>query len=84
MSDLPDSQVDYWVVHHPQPMCHDFTAKPKPSDYWCANCGWSEPLHDEEDTRTAIADALRRRETRIASEPTQGPVSLDPGASGAS
>lgn len=46
------------VPHNPHPLCRDFQAKPKPAEFWCITCGWNRPMHDDEVTRTAIADAL--------------------------
>ncbi|MFF5261288.1 hypothetical protein ACFY4C_20290 [Actinomadura viridis] len=46
------------VPHNPYPLCREFQSKPEPSEFWCASCGWNRPMHDDEDERTAIADAL--------------------------
>ena len=47
------------VPHNPRELCRDFTPKPEPSEFWCANCGWNQPMHDDETQRTAIANELR-------------------------
>lgn len=47
------------VPNNPRELCRDFTAKPEPSEYWCANCGWNRPMHDDDVKRAAIANELR-------------------------
>jgi len=47
------------VPRNPNPLCRDFTPKPAPSEFWCVNCRWNEPMHANEAARTAIAEALK-------------------------
>ena len=54
------------VPHNPNPLCRDFLAKPEPAEFWCRNCGWNEPMHDDEARRTAIAAALECLPTSTA------------------
>lgn len=54
------------VPANPRPLCRDFTAKPSPAEFWCATCGWNEPMHDDEVSRTAIATELDRLAGRTA------------------
>lgn len=48
------------VPNNPHALCRDFAPKPDPSEFWCTNCGWNEPMHDDEAARTAIAAELDR------------------------
>jgi hypothetical protein len=48
------------VPQNPNILCRDFQPQPEPAAFWCANCHWNEPLHADEEMRTAIADALDR------------------------
>ena len=48
------------VPNNPHPLCRDFVEQPEPSAFWCANCHWNEPMHDDEIERQAIAEALDR------------------------
>lgn len=56
----PAARASRDVPNHPVPLCRDFKRKPRPSAFWCATCGWNEPLHADEDYRAAIADELCR------------------------
>jgi hypothetical protein len=60
-----------WIAFHvpanPRPLCRDFTPKPAPAAFWCAGCGWNEPLHDDKEIRSAIAAELRRMTKETAS-----------------
>lgn len=47
-----------WVPENPHALCLDFTPKPSPAAFWCANCGWNQPLHYDEFARLAIATEL--------------------------
>lgn len=47
------------VPRNPNPLCRDFQPKPEPAEYWCANCRWNKPMHDNETARAAIAEALK-------------------------
>jgi hypothetical protein len=53
-------QAARWTREHPRELCRDFTPKPEPSEFWCATCGWNEPMHADETTRAAIAAELDR------------------------
>ncbi|MER7806114.1 hypothetical protein [Streptomyces sp900116325] len=48
------------VPRNPHPLCRDFAPKAAPSEFWCATCGWNEPMHADEAERAAIAAELRR------------------------
>jgi hypothetical protein len=48
------------VPQNPNPLCRDFQAQPEPAAFWCANCHWNRPLHDDEIVRAAIDEALDR------------------------
>jgi len=56
----PAKGVARWVPNNPHPLCRDFTPKPAPAAFWCATCGWNEPMHDDETLRLAIAAELDR------------------------
>lgn len=56
----PEARAERNVPHNPHPLCRDFTPKPEPAAFWCATCGWNEPMHNNERTRTAIANELAR------------------------
>ncbi|MEK9524060.1 hypothetical protein MIU24_32505 [Streptomyces venezuelae] len=56
----PEASAYHNVPNNPRPLCRDFQAKPEPAAFWCATCGWNEPMHDDERTRTAIANELKR------------------------
>ncbi|HEY9372847.1 hypothetical protein [Streptomyces sp.] len=47
------------VPRNPNPLCRDFQQQPEPSAFWCANCHWNKPMHDDEVVRAAIAEALK-------------------------
>jgi hypothetical protein len=51
------------VPNNPNPLCRDFQAQPEPSAFWCGNCHWNRPMHDDEIAREAIAEALDRLPT---------------------
>lgn len=55
----PEASAARWVPNNPHPLCRDFQPKPEPSEFWCVTCGWNEPMHDDEETRSAIAEALK-------------------------
>ena len=48
------------VPQNPNPLCRDFQQQPEPAAFWCANCHWNEPMHDDEIKREAIAAELDR------------------------
>lgn len=48
------------VPRNPNPLCRDFQPQPEPSAFWCGNCHWNRPMHDDEIVREAIAYALDR------------------------
>ena len=48
------------VPQNPNPLCRDFQPQPEPAEFWCANCRWNRPMHDDEVERAAIAEALDR------------------------
>lgn len=48
------------VPQNPNPLCRDFQPKPEPSEFWCINCNWNRPMHEDEVERAAIAEALDR------------------------
>jgi hypothetical protein len=56
----PEARAERHVLNNPNPLCRDFQPKPKPSEFWCINCNWNRPMHDDEAERAAIADALDR------------------------
>lgn len=56
----PEARAYRSVPRNPRPLCRDFQAKPEPSAFWCVTCGWNEPMHADERTRTAIANELAR------------------------
>lgn len=60
----PEARAYRNVPRNPRPLCRDFTAKPAPSTFWCATCGWNESMHGDECTRTAIANELARVTTQ--------------------
>jgi hypothetical protein len=49
-----------WVPEHPKALCEDFKPQPQPAEFWCVNCGWNQPLHDDKNVRAAIAAELAR------------------------
>lgn len=51
-----------WVPEHPKALCREFLPQPIPAEFWCRNCGWNRPLHDDEIARKAIAAELARLE----------------------
>ncbi|MFD8088729.1 hypothetical protein [Streptomyces malaysiensis] len=55
----PEASAARDVPHNPHPLCRDFQPKPAPSEYWCITCGWNKPMHDNEDRRAAIDEALK-------------------------
>ncbi|MFJ6566545.1 hypothetical protein ACIQNU_03940 [Streptomyces sp. NPDC091292] len=55
----PEARAARNVPDNPRELCRKFQPKPEPSEFWCANCGWNEPMHDNEATRGAIAEALK-------------------------
>lgn len=55
----PEASAARNVPNNPRPLCRDFTPKPEPAEFWCTNCGWNKPMHNEEDRRAAIAEALK-------------------------
>ncbi|MFE4420365.1 hypothetical protein [Streptomyces sp. NPDC056817] len=55
----PEANAARYVPQNSRPLCRDFQPKPEPAEFWCATCGWNEPMHDDEDRRTAIAEALK-------------------------
>ncbi|MEU1663651.1 hypothetical protein ABZ547_08545 [Streptomyces sparsogenes] len=57
--DSPEASAARHVPNNPRPLCRDFQPKPEPAEFWCANCRWNKPMHDNEDQRTAIAEALK-------------------------
>lgn len=59
----PEAKAHRSVPRNPRPLCRDFQPKPEPSEFWCVTCGWNRPMHDDERTRTAIANELRRLAT---------------------
>lgn len=54
----PEASAARNVPQNPNPLCRDFQPKPEPAEFWCANCRWNKPMHDDEARRTAIAKAL--------------------------
>lgn len=48
------------VPQNPNELCRDFQEQPEPSAFWCGNCHWNRPMHDDEIEREAIAAALDR------------------------
>jgi hypothetical protein len=60
LSNTPAARAARHVPNHPVPLCRDFTPKPPPAEFWCATCGWNEPLHDDETLRLAIDAELDR------------------------
>lgn len=54
----PAAEAARDVPCNPHPLCRDFTPKPEPAEFWCATCGWNEPMHDDEEKRAAIAAEL--------------------------
>lgn len=55
----PEARAARWVPQNPNPLCPTFQPKPDPAAFWCASCGWSEPMHVDEQHRVAIAEALK-------------------------
>lgn len=64
----PEASAARWVPNNPNPLCRDFQPQPEPAEFWCANCRWNEPMHADEDRRTAIAEALKCLPTPTAEE----------------
>jgi hypothetical protein len=48
------------VPQNPNELCRDFQEQPEPSAFWCGNCHWNRPMHDDEIAREAITAALDR------------------------
>lgn len=65
----PADSAVRWVSNNPRPLCRDFTPKPAPAAFWCATCGWNEPMHGDETIRQAIAEALDRMTNDAPSSP---------------
>ncbi|MEU8829398.1 hypothetical protein [Streptomyces sp900116325] len=57
-TNTPAARAARNVPSNPNPLCRDFTPKPAPSEFWCANCRWNEPMHADENARAAIAVEL--------------------------
>jgi hypothetical protein len=66
-TNTPAARAARNVPNNPNPLCRDFTPKSAPSEFWCANCRWNEPMHADESARTAIAAELARLATTAAS-----------------
>jgi hypothetical protein len=56
----PEARAARNVPNNPRPLCRGFTPKPEPAAFWCATCGWNQPMHDDETERAAIAAELAR------------------------
>lgn len=56
----PEAKASRSVPNNPNLLCRDFQPKPEPSEFWCLNCNWNRPMHDDERTRQAIAAELDR------------------------
>lgn len=54
----PEASAARHVPQNPNELCRDFTPKPEPAEFWCANCRWNEAMHADEAARTAIRNAL--------------------------
>lgn len=48
------------VPINPRELCTTFTPNRPPAKFWCATCGWNEPMHDGDIYRTAVAAELQR------------------------
>lgn len=78
------ARAAYWVPNNPRPLCRDFTPKPAPAAFWCTTCGWNEPMHADENARSAIAAELKRLDDEaICGDENDGDFcDLDPGHDG--
>ncbi|WP_442803603.1 hypothetical protein OG411_29730 [Streptomyces pseudogriseolus] len=63
------------VPRNPRPLCRDFQPKPEPSEFWCKNCGWNGPMHDDENERAAIDEALKCLPASLTTDRTDEAVS---------
>lgn len=55
----PEASAARNVPRNPNELCRDFQPQPEPAEFWCANCRWNKPMHDDEARRAAIAEALK-------------------------
>jgi hypothetical protein len=55
----PEARAARYVPLNPRELCRNFQAQPEPAEFWCSNCRWNRVMHDDEQRRAAITEALK-------------------------